>query len=187
MPSPSKSRCEPLTSSGAALISLVVMTCAQTCGPPRAMSARSLFRFLMPAWTPAILIPGTAPSPPRTAISRTASTDGNAASDKSAFLRESEHNIHILHGLTGSTFTEIVQSADDVNDSAALRDRELRVVGHLQRRQIGNARVVEHGDERTRGIVADELREELVALQRRRRHEVDIGEDPAPKRHDVRR
>src|ERR1035441_7767314 len=130
MPSPSKSRCEPLTSSGAALISLVVMTCAQTCGPPKAMSARSLFRFLMPAWTPAILIPGTAPSPPRTAISRTASTDGNAASDKSAFLRESEHNIHILHGLTGSTFTEIIQSADDVNDSAALRDRELRVVGH---------------------------------------------------------
>ncbi len=47
--SPSKSRCEPLTSSGAALMSLVVMTWAQTCGPPSAMSARSLLRFLIPA------------------------------------------------------------------------------------------------------------------------------------------
>ena len=52
-------RCSALTSSGAALISLVVTTDAQRCGSSNAISARSRLRGLMPACTPARRTPGT--------------------------------------------------------------------------------------------------------------------------------
>jgi hypothetical protein len=64
---------------------------------------------------------------------RTASAEGGDASDKAAFLRNSKHEVHILHGLSGSTFPKIVESAYDVDDSAALRDGELRVVREFER------------------------------------------------------
>jgi hypothetical protein len=68
--------CCSLTSSGAALISFVVITEAQPSGSSKVISARSGLRFLMPACTPASFTPGTAPKPPRSSMSLTAPSLG---------------------------------------------------------------------------------------------------------------
>ena len=59
----------------------------------------------------------------------------SGASIESTFLRESQHDVHVLHGLTGRAFTEVVERGENVNHAVALRDLELRVVRLLDGRQ----------------------------------------------------
>ena len=60
-------------------------------------------------------------------MSRIDSADGGA-SIESTFLRKSQHEVHVLHGLTRRAFAEVVERREDVDHAVAPGDLELRVV-----------------------------------------------------------
>src|SRR6185312_16961931 len=97
--------------------------------------------------------PGTAPKPPRTSVTRTALAGCGSVSAKSSLLRKSEHQVHVLHGRARRAFAEIVDAAQNMHDAAALRNGDLPVIRLLKRWQIGNACILEYGNERACGII----------------------------------
>ena len=59
------------------------------------------------------------------------------------FLRESECDVHVLDGLTGGTFAEVVDGRQHLHDAVALGDGDVGVVRALQRGQMRRAQVAE--------------------------------------------
>src|ERR1700693_292975 len=162
---PLASRCSSLTRIGAALISLVVITETAFCSSSKTISARSGLRFLIPAWTPASVTPGTAPMPPRSSTKRVGSggfsgsdagrendSDNDRVIFKGGFLRIAVHEVEILQGLACRALAEVVERRQDANDAAAATDVKLGVVGPGDRDEAGCPIFGQDEDERARVV-----------------------------------
>src|SRR5260370_1500152 len=113
---------------------------AQICGSLKEIRARSGLRGLMPACMPASFTPGTAPIPPRNSIS--------LAVMKRGLLGKSQHDVHVLHCLSGGAFAEIIDGAEHANHAPGYGEVYFGVVGFRDAENARRARRGKHAHKR---------------------------------------